>query len=115
MKILVAEDDESSRKLLELVLDAQGYHVVSLENGLEALEYLGSEHVDLIISDILMPKMDGFGLCKAVKQNVNLQNIPFIFYTATYTSSHDKRFALDLGADKFLIKPMLMGNLLNVI
>jgi diguanylate cyclase (GGDEF)-like protein len=115
MKILVAEDDESSRKLLETVFDAQGYQVISLENGLKALEYLGSEQVDLIISDILMSEMDGFSLCKAVKQNENLQNIPFIFYTATYTSSQDERFALDLGASKFLIKPMQIKDLLNVI
>ncbi|MFM9835959.1 MAG: EAL domain-containing protein [Methylophilaceae bacterium] len=115
MKILVAEDDENSRKLLETVFDAQGYRVVSFENGLKALEYLESARVDLIISDILMPEMDGYGLCKAVKQNINLQKIPFIFYTATYTSSQDERFALALGANKFLIKPMLMEELLTIV
>ena len=115
MKILIAEDDENSRQLLETVLSSEGYEVVSFENGLKAFAYLQTEIVDLIVSDILMPEMDGYGLCRAVKQNHQLQNVPFIFYTATYTSSQDERFALSLGATKFLIKPMVMTDLLNVI
>jgi diguanylate cyclase (GGDEF)-like protein len=115
MKILIAEDDENSRQLLETVMLGQGYEVVSFENGLKAFAYLQTEVVDLIISDILMPEMDGYGLCRAVKQNHYLQNVPFIFYTATYTSSQDERFALSLGATRFLIKPMVMTDLLKVI
>ena len=115
MKILIAEDDENSRQLLETVLSSEGYEVVSFENGLKAFAYLQTEIVDLIVSDILMPEMDGYGLCRAVKQNHQLQNVPFIFYTATYTSSQDERFALSLGATKFLIKPMVMTDFLKVI
>ena len=115
MKILVAEDDENSRTLLETVLAANGYQVTSFENGLKALAYLQTESVDLIISDILMPEMDGYGLCKAVKQNIKLQKIPFIFYTATYTSAQDERFAMTLGATKFLVKPMMMNDLLSIV
>ena len=90
MKILIAEDDENSRQLLETVLSFEGYEVISFDNGLKSLAYLQTEPVDLIISDILMPEMDGYGLCRAAKQNQYLQNIPFIFYTATYTSSQDE-------------------------
>ena len=115
MKILIAEDDENSRQLLDTVLSGEGYEVVSFENGLKAFAHLQSELVDLIVSDILMPEMDGYGLCRAVKQNHYLQDVPFIFYTATYTSSQDERFALSLGATKFLIKPMVMTDLLKVI
>ena len=115
MKILIAEDDENSRQLLETILSSEGYEVVSFENGLKAFAYLQTEIVDLIVSDILMPEMDGYGLCRAVKQNHQLQNVPFIFYTATYTSSQDERFALSLGATKFLIKPMVMTDFLKVI
>jgi diguanylate cyclase (GGDEF)-like protein len=115
MKILVAEDDENSRQLLETVLTAEGYEVVSFENGLKSLAFLQTEPVDLIISDILMPEMDGYGLCRAVKQSHLLQKIPFIFYTATYTTSQDERFAISLGANKFLIKPMVMPELLKII
>ncbi len=115
MKILVVEDDENSRQLLETVLLAKGYDVASFDNGLKALSYLQTTLVDLIISDILMPEMDGYGLCRAVKQNQTMQHIPIIFYTATYTSEQDKRFALSLGATKFLIKPMLMPDLTAII
>ena len=115
MKILIAEDDENSRQLLDTVLSSEGYEVISFENGLKAFSHLQTETVDLIVSDILMPEMDGYGLCRAVKQNQHLQNVPFIFYTATYTSQQDERFALSLGASKFLIKPMVMTDLLKVI
>ena len=115
MKILVAEDDENSRQLLEVVLSNQGHEVISFDNGLKALAHLQTKHVDLIISDILMPEMDGYGLCRAVKQNYQLQKIPFIFYTATYTSPQDEQFALSLGAAKFLIKPMVITEFLDKI
>ncbi len=115
MRVLVAEDDENSRALLETVFAAKGYEVVSFENGLKALAYLQAESADVIISDILMPEMDGYGLCKAVKQNIRLQKIPFIFYTATYTSPQDERFAMTLGATRFLVKPMLMQELLEIV
>ncbi len=115
MKILIAEDDENSRQLLETALSAEGYEVVSFDHGLKALAHLQTEPVDLIISDILMPEMDGYGLCRAVKQNHNLQKIPFIFYSATYTTPQDERFAISLGATKFLIKPMAMEDFLPII
>jgi diguanylate cyclase (GGDEF)-like protein len=115
MKILIAEDDENSRQLLETVLSTEGYDVVSFENGLKSLAYLQTEPVDLIISDILMPEMDGYGFCRAVKQSHNLQKIPFIFYSATYTTPQDERFAISLGATKFLIKPMVMEEFLPIV
>lgn len=115
MRILIAEDDENSRHLLETLLSAEGFDVVSFDNGLKSLAYLQTSPVDLIISDILMPEMDGYGLCRALKQDQQLQSIPFIFYTATYTSPQDERFAVSLGADKFLVKPMVINDLLQVI
>jgi diguanylate cyclase (GGDEF)-like protein len=115
MRILVAEDDDNSRQLLEAVLSGEGHEVASFENGLKALAYLQTQPTDLIISDILMPEMDGYGLCRAVKQNHHLEKIPFIFYTATYTSVQDERFAMSLGASKFLIKPMLMPDLMKEV
>jgi len=115
MKILVAEDDENSRHLLEVVLTSAGYEVVSFDNGLKALTYLHSKPIDLIISDILMPEMDGYSLCREVMQSQYLQKIPFIFYTATYTSAQDEHLAMSLGATKFLVKPMIMEDLLPII
>ncbi len=115
VKILVVDDDENSRNLLETILSAKAYEVVSVDNGVNALAHLNSHLPDLIISDILMPELDGYGLCRAVKQHQAQAHIPIIFYTATYTSDQDKRFALTLGAAKFLIKPMLMDDLLSNI
>jgi signal transduction histidine kinase len=79
--------------------------VLEAQNGLEALEILGRNSVDAIISDILMPQMDGYRLCYEVRRNELLQQVPFIFYTATYLAESDEKLCYDLGADKYLRKP----------
>lgn len=106
MKTVLIVDD-NSENLYYLNVIAKSYNLKSVEsrNGAEALDILAKEKIDLIISDILMPVMDGFNLCKKCKEKAETKNIPFVFYTATYTDESDKRFALQLGADKFLIKP----------
>ncbi|MCK5193353.1 MAG: response regulator [Desulfobulbaceae bacterium] len=104
MKILVVEDNEDSRNLLMKQLCAYGHEVTATANGVEALEQSLAQPPDIIISDIMMPKMDGFQLCQECKQNEQLKNIPFIFYTATYISDEDEKFALSLGADAFIPK-----------
>ncbi|MDD2335616.1 MAG: response regulator [Geobacteraceae bacterium] len=106
MKILIAEDDENSRVFLERALLSQGYDVVSAGNGIQALEKAIQASPDLIISDIMMPKMDGFELCRLVKLDERLRAIPFVFYTATFAEPQDKKLAMSLGASRFLIKPM---------
>jgi two-component system, cell cycle sensor histidine kinase and response regulator CckA len=108
MKILLAEDDEDSRIFLEYALTASSHEVKSAENGKEALKIAENFLPDLIISDILMPEMDGYELCRALQKDKKLQSIPFIFYTATYTDPKDEQFAMSLGASRFLVKPMEM-------
>lgn len=105
MKILYAEDDDASRYLLETLLTAQQHDVVTVTNGEDALQAIEQHPFDLIVSDILMPELDGFELCYQVKTDPVLSKIPFVFYSATYTQPDDIRFALSLGADRFLIKP----------
>ena len=112
MKILVVEDTEDSRVLLVDQLEVQGYEVESAENGKVALAMASRTPPDLIISDILMPEMDGYALCRAVKQNEQLRSIPFIFYTATYTDPNDEKLAMNLGASRFILKPMEMESFL---
>ncbi len=105
-KILTVEDREEDLYMMEVILKGGGYDVDTASNGLEAFEKLSENTFDLIISDILMPKMDGFQLCKEVKSNDTLKNIPFIFVTASYINENDETFGSDLGADKFILKPI---------
>lgn len=105
MKILIVDDIKENLYLLETLLKGNGYQVVTAKDGVEALDKLKEKSLDMIISDILMPKMDGYQLCRECKKDDNLKKIPFIFYTATYTDKKDEEFALSLGAEKFIIKP----------
>ena len=106
MKILIVDDIEENLYLLETLLKGSGYETVTAKDGLEALDKLKEESIDLIISDILMPKMDGFQFCRECKKDNSLKKIPFIFCTATYINEKDKDFALSLGAEKFIMKPV---------
>lgn len=115
MKILIVEDVEDSRIVLEDILATAGYEVSSAINGIDALEKIKSSKPELIISDILMPEMDGFELCRTLKHDPQFKSILFIFYTATYTDSSDEKFALALGADRFIVKPEEPAKLLHVI
>jgi len=105
MRILNVDDNAENLYLIEAIGRAHGHEVVSVRNGVEALEKLTAATFDLIVSDILMPAMDGFQLCRAVKHDKRFERIPFIFYTATYTSKEDEKLALSLGASRFIIKP----------
>ena len=115
MKILVVEDDEDSRICLERVLKSQNYTVEGAANGVLALEKALYSLPDLIISDILMPEMDGFDLCRRVKANEKLQHIPFIFYTATFIDKRDEELAMSIGASRFIVKPIKMEEFFKII
>jgi PAS domain S-box-containing protein len=104
-RVLVVDDEAQNRYLLEVLLGGEGFEVESVSNGREALEAARRRSPDLVVSDILMPEMDGFLLCREMKADVALRRIPFVFYTATYTEAEDERLALEAGADLFIRKP----------
>ena len=104
--ILVVDDLEPNRYVLRVALAASGHHVLEAANGVEALAHARAALPDLIISDILMPQMDGFALCRECKRDERLARVPFVFYTATYTGARDREFALQLGAARFYVKPV---------
>lgn len=106
MKILSVDDKAENLYMLEALLRGHGHEVDSASNGIDALRLAERGNYDVIISDILMPRMDGFQLCREVKKDRRLRGVPFIFYTATYTDPRDASFALSLGADRFLVKPV---------
>jgi CheY-like chemotaxis protein len=104
--ILVVEDIPNVLELIEVTLRFKGYPVITASNGQEALKVLEKNRPTLVITDILMPKLDGFSLAQKMRTDPLTRNIPIIFLSATYVTSEDKTFAHSLGAVRFIEKPI---------
>lgn len=104
--VLIVDDLAENLYFLRCLLSSVGYEIVEAKNGIEALARAKEQRIDLIVSDILMPGMDGFSLCREWRKSPQLREIPFVFYTATYTDARDGEFARSLGADDFIVKPI---------
>jgi putative nucleotidyltransferase with HDIG domain len=115
MKFLVADDDDDMREFLRATLESQGHTVDVATNGNEALEIARHSPPDMVISDILMPEVDGFMLCREIKDDETLHNIPFIFYSGSYLEPEHEKLALALGASAFINKPMEPAAFLDAI
>ena len=114
-KLLIVDDNEANLYMLQVLLEGNGFKVESAANGRAALELARNEPPELVVTDILMPVMDGFSLCRSWKSDPVLKHVPFIFYTATYTEPKDEEFALSLGAERFVLKPTEPEKLLQII
>ncbi len=106
MLILLVDDEPANLQLLQVLLESRGHRTALASNGQEALHQAQAATPDLVISDILMPVMDGYGLCRAWMQDPRLRKIPFVFYTATYQTEEDEQLGLSMGAAEYLRKPM---------
>lgn len=114
-RILVVDDKEDNLYLMRALLGVNGYELQEARHGAEALELARNTPPDLIITDVLMPVMDGFTLCRECKKDPVLQTVPLIFYTATYTDERDRDFAVSLGAARFIVKPEEPEDFIRII
>lgn len=113
--LLVVEDVPDILSLLDTTLKFKGYRVVTARNGQEAFELIQKEYPALVITDILMPKMDGFSLVHRLRVEPETRNIPVIFLSATYVAPEDISFALTIGATRFMEKPVNLDEFLPMI
>jgi len=105
MRILIVDDQPINLKLLRAQLEAEGHVVFDAANGVEAMATLEREAVDGVVSDILMPRMDGYRLCLEVRKLARFSHLPLVLYTSTYNSPTDRELARSAGADAYISKP----------
>lgn len=113
--ILIVEDIPHILELLEVTLKFKGYDVITARNGDEALDHIAAELPAMILTDILMPKLDGFALAQQIRRNPATRHIPIVFISATFITEKDKEFAMSLGAVRFLEKPIEASELLLTV
>lgn len=109
------DDHEDDRVLLEQLFKSHGYQVLLATNGEVAYEIIKTKDIDLVISDVLMPIMDGLQLCRLIKTNNDLKQTPVILYTSIYSNEDDMMQAIKVGADHYLIKPIDPEEVLEII
>ena len=102
-QILVVDDDKNTRMLLKAVLQAENYTVFTAENGEDALDVMDKEHIDLVVLDIMMPKMDGYAFTKLLRENNN--NLPILMVSAKQLPA-DKQKGFLVGTDDYMTKPI---------
>jgi CheY-like chemotaxis protein len=113
--LLIVEDIPDTLKLLDATLKFKGYRVVTAVNGHDALEAIKKERPALVITDILMPRMDGFNLVHRLRINPETRSIPVIFLSATYVAPEDKAFATSIGVTRFIEKPLDLESFLQTV
>lgn len=113
-KVLVVDDERNIRNILDFSLESEGFYVVSAADGEEAYALALTEHPDLIILDVMMPKGDGFETCQRLKQDQRTAAIPVVLLTAK-TGRDDRQRGQDVGADEYIIKPFSPARVVEVV
>ena len=113
-KILIIEDQAPMRRNIALMLQMEGYQVSTAENGRAGLEVARRERPDLVLSDVMMPELDGYGVVQALREDESFANTPFIFLTAK-SDRTDVRIGMNFGADDYLTKPVVRDDLLAAV
>jgi DNA-binding response OmpR family regulator len=113
-KILMVEDDRDIVKTTQYVLEKKGYNCITALDGMEGLHKAKNENPDLIILDLMLPKMNGYKIARLLKFDQKYKDIPIIMLTAKAQES-DKKLGFQTGADEYMTKPFEFENLLSVI
>ena len=113
--LLIVEDDPDILELLDTTLTFRGYRVIKARNGAEGLEVIQKQRPAVVIADIMMPRLDGFGLVHRIRLNPDTRDIPVVFITATYVAPEDREFALNIGATRFIQKPVDLEHFLATV
>jgi two-component system, chemotaxis family, chemotaxis protein CheY len=114
MKILVVDDCPTTRKLISLYLKSKGFVVVTAENGLDALEKLAAEDINMVLSDINMPYMDGIEFLKTLRSDPNSSQIP-VFMVSTESDPEEKERAFQIGANGYMVKPVTADQVVTAV
>lgn len=114
-KLLIVDDNLTSLKLLKIQLNSVGYKVDMAENGKEALEHINNNYPDAIISDVLMPQMDGFELCLEIRQNYKYSKIPFILLSSQYLEEADRKLGKQVAANYYLTRTAENAELIEIL
>ncbi|UCH33777.1 MAG: response regulator [Armatimonadota bacterium] len=118
-KILVVDDDQDDLRMISMILEPEGYEVVTAENGVEALAKVESETPDLVLLDVMMPELDGFAACAKLKSSPESQGIPVVLLTGVAKYITKSKYPLDgvlrADAEEYLEKPLDPEELLRVV
>lgn len=114
MKVLTIEDDDTIRNTIVETLTLEAFDVIAADNGQKGVELAQTHLPDLIICDVIMPELDGYGVIKQLNQNPKTKGIPFIFLTGK-DSIQDFRYGMNLGANDYLTKPFTSEDLVTAV
>lgn len=115
MKVMIVDDNKFDRMMLSKMLVFNKYDAVEAGNGIEALKLISKEKPDIVVSDIMMPEMDGFSLLREIRKSKSAKELPFVFYSASYVNEKDRELANALGVSRFIIKPVEPKDLIKEI